>query len=61
MLSVPGMDPALTREEREPSGSLAQLCGGLHCPSFCTSGLRGCGIWLGVNAGLMLKKDKILR
>lgn len=26
MLSVPGMDPALTRDERDPSGSLAQLC-----------------------------------
>lgn len=25
MLSISGMDPALTREERDPGGSLAQL------------------------------------
>lgn len=52
MPSVSGMDPALTREERDPSGCLAQQGWTPLLYFLYTSDFRGYVVWLLVNVGL---------
>lgn len=51
MLSVSGMDPTLTREERDPGSSVAQLCGAFTLLPFVPLISGDWGIWLVVNTG----------
>lgn len=56
MLSVSGVDPALTRAERDSRGSLAQHCWALLPYFLCSSDFKGYGVWLLVNVGLYSDK-----